>query len=103
MVATDGSRRVNLTTHPWSFEVLAATGNWNDANGPGGSGCGLGESIESQSHDGKFTCDCDKTGMTGPNCGTPQTLARSTAGLIGGLSAAIITAILVVGVAIRCG
>ena len=72
LVASDGTRRIDVLNASWQFEVLPPDGAWNHANGPNGEGCSAGRSIEGPDHNGSYTCDCSRTNMTGPNCAIPR-------------------------------
>lgn len=93
VVATDGSRQVDVLATNWNFEVRPPSESWNDVNGPNNRGCeNNGRQVESPLRDGTYTCDCTNTGLAGDNCatevptsGADTTTNRITGGILGAL------------------
>ena len=61
------SSGASVTVREWQFGALPED-TLDDNNGPGGSGCGLGEMVDDVLFDQKFRCDCNKTTNLGANC-----------------------------------
>jgi serine/threonine protein kinase/Leucine-rich repeat (LRR) protein len=85
LIAKDRGGRIAVVKS-WVFSALPLAVA-NDRNGPNGKGCGAGKKVPGTdvftSH---FTCNCVKTGLIGPNCGTKARDTRS--GLLAGVGAA---------------
>jgi serine/threonine protein kinase/Leucine-rich repeat (LRR) protein len=85
LIAKDHGGRIAVVKS-WVFSALPLAVA-NNQNGPNGKGCGAGKKVHGAdvftSH---FTCNCEKTGLIGPNC---ETEARGTrSGLLAGVGAA---------------